>query len=288
MGVITKVNQLTDWYAGMVVVPKKSGGVQICIDFRPLNESVEREVHPLPTVDKTLGQLSGATLFSKHDANCGFLQIPLDEPLIHLTTFITPFGRFWFNKLPFGISSAPECFQKKMSDILAGEEGVLCHMDDVLIFGQTKQQHDTRLHRVLQKIKKAGVTLNKEKCEFNQESLYILGHRIDRNGVAPDPNKTAAILKMETPKTVSELRRFMGMVNQLGLHIADLLKPLRELLSTKKAWVWNHAQDTAFEQIKLESTRPVVLALYDPSAELKVCADASAYELTWCCSSSKA
>ena len=126
------------------------------------------------------------------------------------------------------------------------------------------------------------MTRNKEKCEFNQESLYFLGHRIDRNGVAPDPNKTAAILKMETPKTVSELRRFMGIVNQLGKfspHIADLSKPLRELLSTKKAWVWNHAQDTAFEQIKLELTRPVVLALYDPSAELKVCADASAYGL---------
>ena len=96
------------------------------------------------------------------------------------------------------------------------------------------------------------MTLNKEKCKFNQESLYFLGHRIDRNGVSPDPNKTAAILKMETPKTVSELRRFMGMVNQLGKcspHIADLSKPLCELLSTKKAWVWNHAQDTAFEQI---------------------------------------
>ena len=112
--------------------------------------------------------------------------------------------------------------------------------------------------------------------------FIFLGHRINRNGVAPDPNKTAAILKMETPKTVSELRRFMGMVNQLGKfspHIADLSKPLRELLSTKKAWVWNHAQDTAFEQIKLELTRPVVLALYDPSTELKVCADASAYGL---------
>ena len=83
-------------------------------------------------------------------------------------------------------------------------------------------------------------------------------------------------------ETLAELRRFMGIVNQLGKfspHIADLSKPLRELLSTKKAWVWNHAQDTAFEQIKLELTRPVVLALYDPSAELKVCTDASAYGL---------
>ena len=136
LGVISRVNQPTDWCAGMVVVPKKSGNVRICVDFRPLNEGVLREVHPLPTVDETLAQLAGATVFSKLDANCGFWQIPLDEMSRPLITFITSFGRFWFNKLPFGICSAPECFQRRMSDMLASEEGVLCHMDDVLIFGK--------------------------------------------------------------------------------------------------------------------------------------------------------
>ena len=100
LGVISRVNQPTDWCAGMVVVPKKSGDVRICVDFRPLNEGVLREVHPLPTVDETLAQLAGATVFSKLDANCCFWQIPLDEMSRPLTTFITPFGRFWFNNYP--------------------------------------------------------------------------------------------------------------------------------------------------------------------------------------------
>ena len=266
----------------MVVVPKKSGSVRICVDFRRLNESVLREIHPLPKVDNTLAQLAGATVFSKIDANSGFWQIPLDEGSRELTTFITPFGRYYFNRLPFGITSAPEHFQRQMETILAGQEGVLCHIDDVLIFGHTQQEHDTRLHAALQKIQSAGVTLNKEKCEFSRDSLTFLGHVINKEGVTPDPQKTSAIVAMERPTTRTELRRFMGMTNQLGKFtpkIAEISQPLRELLSSKKAWVWGPSQDEAFEKLKTELTQPTVLTLYDPEATLKISADASAFGL---------
>ena len=136
MGVISKVNEPTPWCAGMVVVPKKSGAVRICVDLKALNENVLRETHPIPKVDDTLAQLTGATIFSKLDANSGFWQIPLADQSKLLTTFITPFGRYAFNKLPFGISSAPELFQKRMSKILEGLDGVVCLMDDVLVFGK--------------------------------------------------------------------------------------------------------------------------------------------------------
>ena len=106
MGVISKVDKPTPWCAGMVAVPKKSGGVRICVDMKPLNLGILREVHPLPMVDEVLAQVSGAKLFSKLDANSGFWQIPLAESSRHLTTFLTPWGRYCFNKLPLGISSA--------------------------------------------------------------------------------------------------------------------------------------------------------------------------------------
>jgi len=109
MGVIEKVSQPTPWCAGMLVVPKKSGSVRICVDLKHLNESVLREVHPIPKVDDTLAQMTGAKIFSKLDANSGFWQIPLAKQSKLLTTFVTPFGRYCFNKLPFGISSAPNC-----------------------------------------------------------------------------------------------------------------------------------------------------------------------------------
>ena len=135
MGVISKVEEPTEWCAGMVVVPKKNGAVRICVDLKPLNTSFRREVHPLPRVDDTLAQLTGARFFSKLDANSGFWQIPLSSASRLLTTFITPSGRYCFNKLPFGISSASEHFQKRISSILHGLDGVLCQMDDVLVFG---------------------------------------------------------------------------------------------------------------------------------------------------------
>ena len=187
MGVISPVDVPTPWCAGMVVAPKKSGSIRICVDLKPLNQSVLREVHPLPKVDDTLAQLTGAKLFSKLDANSGFWQIPLSPASRLLTTFITPFGRFCFNKLPFGIASAPEHFQKWMSSILAGLEGVVCQMDDVLVFGCSKAQHDARLLAALERIESAGATLNVDKCKFSKTSITFLGHKIDQSGIRADP-----------------------------------------------------------------------------------------------------
>ena len=99
-----------------------------------LNESIPREYHPLPSVDHTLAQLAGATIFSKLDANSGFWQIGLSPESAKLTTFITPFGRFCFNCLPFGISSAPEHFQKRITQVLEGTDGALCLMDNILVY----------------------------------------------------------------------------------------------------------------------------------------------------------
>ena len=137
----------------MVAVPKKSGSVRICVDLQRLNESVLREVHPLPRVEETLAQLAGAKVFSKLDANSGFWQIPLEEESRLLTTFLTPFGRFCFNKLPIGICSASEHFQKQMSRLLEGLEGVVCQVDDVLVHAPDQKSHDARLNAVLTRMK---------------------------------------------------------------------------------------------------------------------------------------
>ena len=235
MGVISPIQEPTPWCAGMVVVPKRSGAVRICVDLKPLNESVLREPHPIPKVDETLAQVSGAKIFSKLDANSGFWQIPLAKESRALTTFITPFGRYCFNKLPFGISSAPELFQRRINVILEGLGGVLCHMDDVLVYGTNQMEHDARLRAVMKRLETAGVTLNSDKCEFGRDRVKFLGHLIDREGIRADPEKTSAILQMEAPTNVTELRRFLGMVNQLGkfsTRISELPQPLRELLST--------------------------------------------------------
>ena len=257
-----------------------------------------REIYPLPKVDDILAQLTGATVFSKLDANCGFWQILL-EPSSHLlSTFVSPFGRFCFNKLPFGILSAPELFQKRMNEILAGCTGTQCLIDDVLVFGATQEEHDLRLDGVLARIQAAGVTLNDEKCVFSTTTVKFLGHIVDKFGIRADPEKTMAINKMAQPTNITELRRFMGMINQLGKFspsLASITQPLRELMSSKSAWIWGPAQEQSFQASKDELSslkrragfqaskdelsKPTVLALYNPESKTKLSSDASSYGL---------
>nr|XP_058955629.1 uncharacterized protein LOC131782908 [Pocillopora verrucosa] len=149
MQIISKVDEPTEWCAGMVVVPKADGKVRICVDLTKLNESILREYHPLPNIDHTLAQLAGATIFSKLDA--------LSPESAKLTTFITPFGRFCFNRLPFGISSAPEHFQKRISQVLEETDGALCLMGDILVYGSSVEDHDEHLEATLHNLQEANL-----------------------------------------------------------------------------------------------------------------------------------
>ncbi|KAJ8375234.1 hypothetical protein SKAU_G00058140 [Synaphobranchus kaupii] len=281
IGVISRVEEPTDWCSGMVVVPKKTGDPRICVDLTRLNVSVRREKYILPSVEQTLGSLAGARIFSKLDCNMGFWQIPLAEESAKLTTFITPFGRFQCNRLPFGIASAPEHFQNRMTtEVIDGLGGVVCHMDDVLVWGHSQEEHDSRLHAVLARAEKAGITLNMEKCELSRGEVKFLGHVISAAGVKADPGKTAAVREIAEPSNTTELRSFLGMVNQLGKFIPQLSekdKPLRDLLSKKNHWFWGPDQAKAFDSLKEGLTKTPVLALYDPNRDIKVSADASSF-----------
>ena len=169
-----------------------------------------------------------------------------------------------------------------MNSILHGLEGMLCLIDDVLVFGRDREEHDQRLLAALQKIEAAGATLNPEKCEFGKTSLKFLGHIVNREGIRADPDKTAAIQEMKAPTAVPEVRRFMGMVNQLGKftpNLAQLTQLLRELLSKNVAWLWAPAQEEAFSLVKAELSKATTLVLYDPAKDLKVSADASSFGL---------
>ena len=226
--VIRRVVTPTDWCAGMVVmakpkvVPLSSGGmthaVRIYVNLTGLNESVLREKHDLPLVDQTLGQLAGAKIL---DANSSFWQIPLARASQELTTFINPFGRYYFERLPFGITSAPEHFQKRLNAILERLPGVLCMMD-IIIFGASSKQHDERVRAVFRRLDDNGVTLNIDECEFAKSSITYLGHVVTTDGIKADPAKVRAVKEMLQPSDVSDIQRFLDMANQLGKFLFQL------------------------------------------------------------------
>ena len=263
-------------------VPKANSQVRICVDLTRLNQSVKRERHPLPAVDQTLAQLAGAKVFTKLDVNSGFWQIPLAPASSLLTTFITPFGRYCFRRLPFGISSVPEHFQRRMSEALNGLTGTVCMMDDILVHGKTREEHDEHLRAVLQRLSTLGMTLNSSKCMFAQSSVNFLGHVIDSQGIHPDPNKVSVIKHFGTPTNVSDVRRFLGMVNQLSKFSPDLAtitQPMRELLVRDNVWIWGEPQERSFQKVKNMLSATPVLALFDPNRETILSADASCYGL---------
>lgn len=146
-------------------MPKKDNKVRQCVSVTGLNRYVCRENYILPSVEHSFGKLAGAKVFSKLDANMGFWQIPLTEVPAEYTTFITPFDQFHFNHLLFGIATAPEHFQCRMTEDIEGLEDVICHIDDLLVWGTDQEQHDVRFSAGLQRLEKAIIILNVDKCE---------------------------------------------------------------------------------------------------------------------------
>ena len=239
--VIEEVTEPTDWCAGIVVVKKKSGAIRICTDFKKLNMAVKRERYMIPTIEDTLHKINGSSVFSKLDATSGFWQIPLDESTAKLTTFITPFGRFFYKRLPFGISSAPEIFQRTMEDILKDHKNVVCYFDDILIYSRDKTEHERHLNALLKTL--ADVGLNKEKCQLRKEDIEFMGFRINKEGLNPDVSKVESIQKLADPKNTNELMRVLGMINFLSRFVPNLstvLHPLTQLLEKDTALIWGH------------------------------------------------
>ena len=164
LNVISKVEKSTDWVNGMVIVEKPNGKLRICLDPRPLNKAIKRHHHPMPTVEEITAKMKGAKYFAKLDASSGYWQIKVDEESADILTFSSPYGRYRFNRMPFGIKSASEIFQREVEKIINGVKGAMNAQDDILIWGKTKIELQNRVEEVLKVVAESCLQLNKDKC----------------------------------------------------------------------------------------------------------------------------
>ena len=213
-------------------------------------------------IEEIAARVKGAEYFTKLDCQKGFWQIPVTERTSDYLTVATPWGRYQYLRMPFGISSAPEVFSEIMNTTLEGIEHCEAAMDDIFVYAETVKQLEISTKQVIDRLNKAGFTLNKDKCEYNKESVKFLGHIFTANGILADNEKIEAIKQLRVPSNVKEVQRFLGMITYLGKFIAylsELTEPLRKLLHKQTEWHWDPEQQLAFEKLKtVMSTTPVL------------------------------
>ena len=198
-GVLVKVEQPTDWVHNLVIVEKRNGSLRLCLDPRALNDVIKREHYRIPTIQEITSDLTRKKVFSTLDLKDGYWQVELDEESSLLCTFNTPFGRYRFTRMPFGLKSASEIFQKRNEAIFEGIDGIHIVADDIIIAASDLEEHNAILHKMLQCASNCNVKFNFNKFQFCVNEVKYLGTIISHEGMKPDPAKVRAIKEMPTP-----------------------------------------------------------------------------------------
>ena len=278
LGVLTPVTEPTKWCSQISIQRKKNGNMRICSDPRNLNESLTRELYPLPTIDDVLPELHKAKIFSVVDLAHGYWHCNLDDESSYLTAIVTPFGRYRWKRLPFGLNVSSEIFQRKLHECLEGLEGVRCIADDILVYSEDEMQHSDHLEKLFQRCQDKNIKLNKEKSIFKTDRVPFQGHVFTSNGLMVDEKKTEAIVNMSNPTDKEGVLRLQGTVNYLSKFLPQLstvMEPIRRLSHQDSEWHWGEEQEHAMSEVKRLVTTAPVLAYYNPELDLIIQCDAS-------------
>ena len=281
---LAQVEEPTPWVSSLAIATKKSGALGICIDPKHLNAVLKRETYQLPILDDMLPELAQAKVFSTVDLKAGYWHCVLDKESSLLTTFSTPYRRYWWLRLPFGLSVSFEIFQKRVNQALEGLEGILDITDDILIYGVGKdlkeatEDHDRHLKALLQRCRERGMALNKDKLKLRRQEVAFMGHLFTNNGLKIDPDKARTVQEMTPPTDTEGVQRLNGFVNYLSKflpQLADVMEPLRRLTRKDTEWTWSEEQDKAFSEVKRLVWQAPVLSYYQPDRPLSIQCDAS-------------
>lgn len=273
----------SEWAAPIVTPIKKDGAVRICGDFKvTVNPQLDVESYPLPRIDDIFASLRGGRHFSVLDLRQAYLQMELDEQSKPYMTVNTQKGLYQYQRLPYGVASAPAIWQRAMDQVLQGIPNVQCYLDDIIVTGRTMEEHLETLDRVLERLQTYGLKANQEKCKFLQDSVEYCGHVISSKGLHQSSRKVQAITEMPRPQNVTQLKSFLGMVQYYAKFLPNLasqLGPLYQLLRKGTPWAWKTEQEDCFLAVKNMLVQDRILTHFNPDFPMTLSCDSSSYGL---------
>ena len=278
LGVITRVDEPMDWVSSITYIKKANGKLHLCLDPCDLNKAIFQDHHKMATVEEVAHDFAHSCFFTKLDACHGYWSIVLNQDSSLLTTFNSPFRRYHFLQLPFGLVCSQDIFQKKMDQFLKECQGCIGITDNITVHGHTEAEHDAHLQHLMQIAQKYDLMFNPQKTHVKGQAINFFECLYDANGIHPDPGKVDAVYALPAPTNITELQEFLGLVTYLSPFIpglSTLTSPLPELLKKDTDFSWNHTYDTTFEQIKEAVISDTTLRYSDPSIPMTIQVDAS-------------
>ena len=277
-GVIEPSN--SNWSSPVTVQPKKDGTNRFCIDFRRINEITADEITVLPRIQDIFDSLGRKKFFTTIDLKSAYWQIKLTPRSKKKTAFICHRGLFQFTRMPFGIKLAPSIFQNAMSKLLRKQIGKTCfvYLDDIIIYSETFEDHVKHVKEILTLLNEANLKVKKTKCAWFQNKVELLGFVISENGIESDQKKVSAIRNLQSPRTIKQLRSFLGSTNYFRSLIpkyAQRTAPLNELLKKNRKFTWTETEENAFNDLKDALTNAPVLMYPDTAKPYFLYTDAS-------------